>query len=157
MAVAFADKIEMQHRLFSELSRMFGTEVPLYDKSLLVNAACNRTVCDLLGKLFVGFAITDEQLEKTSGERHGAIRIGRPDEYRWIARFFAAFAMEPHAFYDMTSVGSKSQPIIATAFRSRANPEHRVFTRPTTSTRRPASGSRRCLRADRCSATAPSS
>jgi uncharacterized glyoxalase superfamily metalloenzyme YdcJ len=128
MAIAFADKIEMQHRLFSELSRMFGTEVPLYDKSLLVNAACNRTVCDLLGRLFVGFAITDEQLEKTSGERHGAIRIGRPDEYRWIARFFAAFAMEPHAFYDMTSVGSKSQPIIATAFRSRANPEHRVFT-----------------------------
>ena len=128
MAAAFADRIEMQHRLFSELSRMFGTEVPLYDKSLLVNAACNRTVCDLLGRLFTGFTISDQQLDKTSGERHGAIRIGRPDEYRWIARFFAAFAMEPHAFYDMTSVGSKSQPIIATAFRSRENPEHRVFT-----------------------------
>ncbi len=128
MPSTFADKIEMQHRLFSELSRMFGTEVPLYDKSLLVNSACNRAVCTLLGKLFVGFSIADEQLEKTSGERHGAIRIGRPDEYRWIARLFAAFAMEPHAFYDMTSVGSKSQPIIATAFRSRENPEHRVFT-----------------------------
>ncbi|MEI7657936.1 MAG: DUF1338 family protein [Phycisphaerae bacterium] len=128
MPSSFADKIEMQHRLFSELSRMFGKEVPLYDKSLLVNSICNRTVCELLGKLFVGFTITDEQLEKTSGERHGAIRIGRPDEYRWIARFFGAFAMEPHAFYDMTSVGSKSQPIIATAFRSRENPEHRVFT-----------------------------
>lgn len=124
----FADKIKIQHRLFAELSSMFGKEVPLYDKALLVNKACNTAVCALLGKLYPGFSITEEQLDKTSGERHGAIRIGRPDEYRWIARFFAQFAMEPHNFYDMANVGNKSQPIIATAFRSVLNPEHRVFT-----------------------------
>ena len=124
----FADRIDMQNRLFSELSRMFGEEVPLYDKSLLVNRVCNRAVCDLLARVHVGFEITDEQLDKTSGERHGAIRIGRPDEYRWVGRFFAAFGMEPVNFYDMASVGAKSQPIIATAFRSIHNPEHRVFT-----------------------------
>ena len=123
----FADKIDMQHRLFSELSRMFGKEVPLYDKSLLVNLACNRIVCDLLGTLHTGFEVSDEQIDRTSGERHGAIRIGTPAEYRRVAQFFAAFAMEPHNFYDMTNVGSKSQPIIATAFRSTLNPEHRVF------------------------------
>jgi uncharacterized glyoxalase superfamily metalloenzyme YdcJ len=128
MPAVHADKLEMQHRLFAELSRMFGTEVPLYDKSLLVNRVCNEAIGALLGQFWRGFAITAEQLEKTSGERHGAIRIGRPDEYRWIGRFFAQFAMEPHAFYDMTNVGAKSQPIIATAFRSRLNPEHRVFT-----------------------------
>ncbi|MBL0926928.1 MAG: VOC family protein [Phycisphaerales bacterium] len=127
-ARTFADKVQMQHRLFAELSAMFGKEVPLYDKSLLVNRVCNRAVCDLLGKMYPSFRISDAQLEKTSGERHGAIRIGRADEYRWIARFFAAFAMEPHNFYDMTSVGAKSQPIIASAFRSTHNPEHRVFT-----------------------------
>jgi uncharacterized glyoxalase superfamily metalloenzyme YdcJ len=124
----FADKVQMQHRLFSELSAMFGKEVPLYDKSLLVNRLCNRAVCDLLGLVHTGFAIADDMLDKTSGERHGAIRIGRADEYRWIGRLFAQFAMEPHNFYDMTSVGAKSQPVIATAFRSVANPEHRVFT-----------------------------
>lgn len=118
----------MQHRLFGELSRMFGREVPLYDKSLLCNSVCNRAVCDVLSLRHVGFSISDEQLERTSGERHGAIRIGRPDEYRWVGRFFALFAMEPHNFYDMTNVGSKSQPIIATAFRSTSGPEHRVFT-----------------------------
>ncbi len=118
----------MQNRLFAELSRMFGKEVPLYDKALEVNAVTNRAVSDLLARLHKGFSITDEQLNKTSGERHGAIRIGRPDEYRWIARFFGCFAMEPHNFYDMSSVGAKSQPIIATAFRSVVNPEHRVFT-----------------------------
>jgi uncharacterized glyoxalase superfamily metalloenzyme YdcJ len=127
IAATFANRIEMQNRLFAELSAMFGKEVPLYDKSLLVNRVCNRAVCDLLAKVHAGFSITDEQLERTSGERHGAIRIGRPDEYGWIARFFAAFAMEPHNFYDMANVGAKSQPIIATAFRSAHNPEHRVF------------------------------
>lgn len=128
MSHGLADKIEMQHRLFAELSTMFGKEVPLYDKSLLVNHECNRVVCDLLAHLFRGFSVSEEQLGKTSGERHGAIRIGRADEYRWVGRFFACFAMEPHNFYDMTSVGAKSQPVIATAFRSAVNPEHRVFT-----------------------------
>lgn len=125
---SLADPIEMQNRLFAELSRMFGREVPLYDKALLVNGACNRAVCDLLAVMHPGFAVTDAQLEKTSGERHGAIRIGRPDEYRWVGRFFGCFGMHPHNFYDMTSVGAKSQPVIATAFRSLVHPEHRVFT-----------------------------
>jgi uncharacterized glyoxalase superfamily metalloenzyme YdcJ len=107
---------------------MFGREVPLYDKSLLVNKVCNQSVIALLSKLHVGFTLIDDQLEKASGERHGAIRIGTAEEYRWIAGFFAAFDMEPHNFYDMTSLGGKSQPIIATAFRSPINPEHRVFT-----------------------------
>lgn len=128
MSAVHADPLEMQHRLFAELSRMFGAEVPLYDKSLLVNRVVNEALAGLLGQLLRDFTISPEQLEKTSGERHGAIRIGRPDEYRWIGRFFAQFALEPHAFYDMTNVGAKSQPIIATAFRSRVNPEHRVFT-----------------------------
>jgi len=123
-----ADKREMQNRLFAELSAMFGREVPLYDKSLLVNRETNKTVCALLGQIHRGFNLTDAQLDKSSGERHGAIRIGKPSEYRWVAGFFAAFGMEPHNFYDMTALGGKSQPIIATAFRSRLNPEHRVFT-----------------------------
>lgn len=128
MVAPLADKVQMQHRLFAELSAMFGREVPLYDKALLVNKACNTSVCAFLGLIHPGFVISDAQLDKTSGERHGAIRIGRPDEYRWIGRFFAQFAMLPHNFYDMTNVGSKSQPIVATAFRSTLNPEHRVFT-----------------------------
>lgn len=127
MSTTFVDRIEIQHRLFAELSRMFGREVPLYDKSLLVNTVCNTAVCELLAERHRGFTITAKQLEKTSGERHGAIRIGTPEEYRWVTRFFGAFAMEPHNYYDMSDVGAKSQPIVATAFRSRVNPEHRVF------------------------------
>ncbi len=122
-----ADKIEMQHRLFAALSDMLGREVPLYDKSLEVNRVCNTAVCALLSRMHGGFSMTAEQVDATSGERHGAVRIGTPDEFRWLARFMAAFAMEPHNYYDMTKVGSKSQPIVATAFRSAVNPSHRLF------------------------------
>jgi uncharacterized glyoxalase superfamily metalloenzyme YdcJ len=128
MAPQFADRTEMQNRLFAELSAMFGKRVPLYGKSLLVNAECNREVCDLLALRHPGFAVSDETLQHTSRERHGAIRIGRPDEYRLIARFFACFAMDPHNFFDMSAIGAKSQPVIATAFRSTHQPHHRVFT-----------------------------
>ena len=128
MHTSFADKMEMQNLLFAELSKMFGLEVPLYDKSLLVNKACNQTVVALLARKYNGFQLSEQQLEKTSGERHGAIRIGKPEEYRWVAAFFAAFGLQPHNFYDMTNLGGKSQPVIATAFRSPLNPEHRVFT-----------------------------
>ncbi len=114
MNTPFANKIEMQRRLFSELSRLFGQEVPLYGKSLLVNKECNKVVCALLSQMYAGFNLSEAQLDKTSGERHGAIRIGKPEEYRWIAGFFAAFGMEPHNFYDMTKVGNKSQPVSAT-------------------------------------------
>ncbi len=124
----FADPVAMQHKLFGELSTMFAKEVPMYDRSLAVNQVCNTTVCALVARLHVGFAISPQQLNQTSGERHGAIRIGRPDEYRWITRYFAAFAMQPHNFYNMTTVGAKSKPVIATAFRSMVRPEHRMFT-----------------------------
>lgn len=127
MKASFASQIDMQHRLFAELSRMFGQEVPIYDKSLLINRECNLTVCALLGQLHTGFVLSDAQLDQTSRERHGAIRVGKPSEYRLMARFFAAFAMEPHNYYDMTNVGAKSQPIVATAFRSKLNPDHRIF------------------------------
>lgn len=127
MTIRFANPLDMQHSLFEELSCMFGDEVPLYDKSLAVNLRCNRALCDMLGSAFDGFSVSDDELLSTSRERHGAIRIGREDEFRWITRYFACFGMEPHNFYDMTSIGAKSQPVIATAFRSAVDPRNRVF------------------------------
>lgn len=127
MTNRFANPLDMQHSLFEELSRMFGEEVPLYDKSLAVNIRCNRALADMLGSVFEGFSVSGDELLSTSRERHGAIRIGREDEFRWITRYFACFGMEPHNFYDMTCIGAKSQPVIATAFRSAVDPRNRVF------------------------------
>lgn len=128
MQPSFANRTDLQHTLFARLSAMFASEVPLYDRSLAVNDLVNTVVCDLMVERFAGLQVTPAEVMRASAERHGAIRIGRPDEYRWIARFFGVFAMEPHNFYAMTDIGAKSQPVIATAFRSASRPEHRVFT-----------------------------
>ena len=123
----FACPRDLQNSLFDGLSAMFGREVPLYDKSLVVNQHCNQAVCEVLSQVFVGFTRTESQLVLTGRERHGAIRIGREDEFRWVSRYFGCFDMEPHDFYDMTALGQKSQPVICTAFRSRSRPENRIF------------------------------
>ena len=77
------DRVTLQNQLFGKLSEMFAAEVPLYDKSLVVNQVCNRAICDLFTLLYPDFQIDDAAIVETSGERHGAIRIGRRDEYRW--------------------------------------------------------------------------
>jgi uncharacterized glyoxalase superfamily metalloenzyme YdcJ len=123
-----ADPREMQDRLFAALSAAFAKEVPLYGGSLRVNHVCNAATCELLSQAYKGFSMTEADIDRASGERHGAIRIGTPEEYRWVARWFACFCMEPHSFYDMSRVGAKSQPVVATAYRSTHRPEHRVFT-----------------------------
>ena len=61
----FVDKRAMQQELFSELSDMFGREVPMYDRALLINASCNRAVCDILSEMFRGFSISDGQIATT--------------------------------------------------------------------------------------------
>ncbi len=124
------DPRNLQDRLFAALSTMFAAEVPLYGGALAVNDACNDTLLELLGMVQPGLdggAVRGPAGRRLGAERHGAIRIGRGDEYRWVGRLFACFGMEPHGFYDMTSVGAKRQPIMATAFRSRHRPEHRMF------------------------------
>ena len=123
----FACPRDLQNSLFDGLSAMFGREVPLYDKSLAVNQRCNQAVFEVLSQIFIGFTRTESELLLTGRERHGAIRIGREDEFRWVARYFGCFDMEPHDFYDMTALGQKSQPVICTAFRSRSGPENRIF------------------------------
>ena len=89
----------MQNRLFSELSNMFGKEVPLYDKSQLVNKVCNQTICALLSKInHVGFTyFSEHQLQaKPAGERRSRCpsALASHREYRWVAGyFFTAFRL----------------------------------------------------------------
>lgn len=47
-------------------------------------------------------------------ERHGAIRVGRPDELRMLKRLFALMGMFPVGYYDLSTSGL---PVHATAFR----------------------------------------
>ena len=50
-------------------------------------------------------------------EKHGAIRIGTPEELKMISRIFSAMNMQPVNFYDLTTL-KKPLPIVSTAFRA---------------------------------------
>lgn len=63
----------------------------------------------------LGLNIRD--VEVISAERHGAIRLGKPQELHMIAKVFRVMAMHPVDFYDLTKSGAKRQPVISTSFR----------------------------------------
>lgn len=116
-------KAPLRKRLFAALSALYAREVPLYDKLL-------ETVFEVNG----GIAARDpgrlppgRTVNEISAERHGAIRLGKPEEMRDMARFFACLDMMPVNFYNLAEAGAKSQPVISTAFRPLEDADHRVF------------------------------
>lgn len=92
-------------------SAMYGSELPEYNRFIAPVRDSNL-----------------QQLEKNPDpsirretlmeEKHGAIRVPGPEEMRIVARIFAVIGMHPVEFYDMTILGAKSLPMIATAFRA---------------------------------------
>lgn len=116
--------------LFSRaMSGMYRDEVPAYGTLLdlvrLVNEArleaepSERARLQELG-----------ELDRVSEERHGAIRLGTPQELSTMRRLFAVMGMYPVGYYDLSAAGV---PVHSTAFRPleqsalNANP-FRVFT-----------------------------
>ncbi|WP_310723803.1 2-oxoadipate dioxygenase/decarboxylase family protein [Streptomyces sp. N2A] len=110
------------------LSGMYGTEVPAYTTLLEVTGQINDEV-----------AARDPEAGRLGGpgrigvERHGAIRVGTPEELRQAAQVFAALGMHPVGFYDLRDAGEGAVPVVSTAFRP-TDPEElernpfRVFT-----------------------------
>jgi uncharacterized glyoxalase superfamily metalloenzyme YdcJ len=71
-------------------------------------------------------------IKRVTAERHGAIRLGTPDELAQVARIFGACGMYPVGFYDLREA-TPAIPVVSTAFRPIARPEldenpFRVFT-----------------------------
>src|SRR5690606_30572825 len=71
-------------------------------------------------------------IDRVTAERHGAIRVGTPEELAQVARIFGACGMSPVGFYDLREANPPI-PVVSTAFRPidraelAANP-FRVFT-----------------------------
>lgn len=116
-------KNSLRKQLFKSLSDMYAAEVPLYDKLLETVLETNLKVASQRGDL----NFSEVEIKALSGERHGAIRLGKPEELRNMARFFACLDMHPINFYNLADAGAKSQPVISTAFRPLKNADHRVF------------------------------
>ena len=114
------DGDRLRARFAERLSAMYRDEVPQYAALLALVARVNRDA---------GIEASDEA-GRVTVERHGAIRVGRADEFRDLARLFGVFGMEPVGYYDLAPAGI---PVHSTAFRpiteaALARNPFRVFT-----------------------------
>lgn len=108
----YANPHQIRAKFCREMSKMYQSEVPLYGDLIRLVEDTND-IClqddDLRAQL-----ATTEQMDRLSEERHGAIRLGTPDELATMRRLFAVMAMHPVGYYDLAPSGV---PVHSTAFR----------------------------------------
>lgn len=95
------------------MSRMYRLEVPPY-----------RTMARIVAEVDAKALVDDRELERRLRrektfdllgiERHGAIRVGTPEELSGVRRLFAVMGMTPVGYYDLSAAGV---PVHSTAFR----------------------------------------
>ncbi len=95
------------------MSAMYRDEVPAYGTLMSLVAKVNNATLVANQHLKERLEATDT-LERISEERHGAIRLGTPQELHMMRRVFAAMGMYPVGYYDLSTAGV---PVHSTAFR----------------------------------------
>ncbi|WIG18069.1 2-oxoadipate dioxygenase/decarboxylase [Kocuria rosea] len=111
--MTFQQPWQLRARFARRLSTMYGEEVPAYTTLVDVSAAVNE---DHLARRGAD-AERLGSIDRVTAERHGAIRVGSPQEMAQVARVFAAFGMHPVGFYDLRDASASSVPVVSTAFR----------------------------------------
>src|SRR5216117_1007482 len=88
---------ELRAAFAQRLSAMYGTEVPAYTTLVDVSHEVNRdqVATDAEQAQRLG------RIDRVTAERHGAIRVGTPEELRQVGQIFAALGMHPVGFYDL--------------------------------------------------------
>ncbi|QNQ90852.1 DUF1338 family protein [Corynebacterium poyangense] len=104
---------ELRAAFAQRLSQMYGEEVPAYTTLVEVSEAVNRDYQQTHPELAEHLG----SISRVTAERHGAIRVGTPQELTDVARVFAAFGMYPVGFYDLRDAAASSVPVVSTAFR----------------------------------------
>ncbi|MDD5718206.1 MAG: VOC family protein [Candidatus Krumholzibacteria bacterium] len=113
MSTAFVAASTLRREFSNRLSALYAQEVPLYGQLTEAVKEVNREVI----RAHPTLGLREADVDHISEERHGAIRLGRDDELRTMADFFAVLGMQPVNFYDLSAAGAKAQPVISTAFR----------------------------------------
>ncbi|MFJ6749497.1 MULTISPECIES: 2-oxoadipate dioxygenase/decarboxylase family protein [unclassified Streptomyces] len=113
----------------ARLSDMYGREVPAYTTLVDVSREVNEDVLRAQGAQAERLG----SISRVTAERHGAIRVGTPQEMQQVARIFGALGMHPVGFYDLREAAASAVPVISTAFRPTGSKElarnpFRVFT-----------------------------
>ncbi|AGE94533.1 2-oxoadipate dioxygenase/decarboxylase HglS [Citrobacter farmeri] len=120
---------EIREHFSQAMSAMYQQEVPQYGTLLELVADVNLAVLENNPTLHEKLANADE-LARLNVERHGAIRVGTPEELSTLRRMFAIMGMFPVSYYDLSQAGV---PVHSTAFRpvddaSLSRNPFRVFT-----------------------------
>ncbi|MFE5158395.1 2-oxoadipate dioxygenase/decarboxylase family protein [Streptomyces sp. NPDC056697] len=97
----------------ARLSDMYGREVPAYTTLVDVSREVNEDVLRARG----ADAERLGSIGRVTAERHGAIRVGTPQELGQVARVFGALGMHPVGFYDLREAAASAVPVVSTAFR----------------------------------------
>lgn len=109
----FLSKCDIRARFSRAMSEMYMAEVPLYGELVDLVRRVNAGVLDTDPGMRARLEALDN-LDRISDERHGAIRLGTPEELFTIRRLFAVMGMEPVGYYDLSVAGI---PVHSTAFR----------------------------------------
>ncbi|OJU66713.1 MAG: DUF1338 domain-containing protein [Rhizobiales bacterium 63-7] len=104
---------EIRSALSAAMSRMYREEVPAYGTLMELVATVNAETLAADAHLKERLEET-ESLARISEERHGAIRLGLPQELAMMRRVFAVMGMFPVGYYDLSTAGV---PVHSTAFR----------------------------------------
>jgi uncharacterized glyoxalase superfamily metalloenzyme YdcJ len=126
---------QLRERFAAGLSAMYGSEVPAYTTLVEVSTQVNRDYATRHAGAERSPAsewYPQDSLSRVAAERHGAIRVGTPDELAAVAELFSAFGMAPVGYYDLRDAASPV-PVVSTAFRpidsdELAHNPFRVFT-----------------------------
>ncbi|GAB3947345.1 2-oxoadipate dioxygenase/decarboxylase [Corynebacterium tapiri] len=110
--MAFRSTWQLRADFALALSHMYGEEVPAYTTLVEVSTEVND---DYIKNHANGERLGS--IERVTAERHGAIRVGSPEEMSQVARVFAAFGMFPVGYYDLRDAAKSSVPVVSTAFR----------------------------------------
>ena len=113
MNANFVDSDMLRASFAASLSDLYGTEVPAYTKLLQVCHEVNRRVVARDGEAAERLG----SIDRVTAERHGAIRVGGPEELAQVARIFGALGMQPTGFYDLRDAHPQPIPVVSTAFR----------------------------------------
>jgi uncharacterized glyoxalase superfamily metalloenzyme YdcJ len=104
---------ELRARFARRLSDLYGQEVPAYTTLVGVSHEVNRGVLERDGAAAERLG----SIDRVTAERHGAIRVGTPEELGQVARVFGALGMHPTGFYDLRDAHPRPVPVVSTAFR----------------------------------------
>ncbi|KXH31265.1 hypothetical protein CSAL01_02862 [Colletotrichum salicis] len=95
------------------MSAMYKAEVPLYGDLIQIVQTINKEAHPK-NRHGSGSATMEASIERLTLERHGAIRLGTPQELHTVRRIFALLGMHPVGYYDLSVAGL---PMHATCFR----------------------------------------